>query len=122
MKFLLIFIIVINTGMYEFMSRIFGEDTYKTTAYSLSVESCNKTKKHKLYGITYSGKRVEEGLTVSVDPKVIPIGTWIMIDNRLYQAQDTGSGVKGKHIDIYVADDGQARRYGVKYKNIIVMR
>lgn len=117
-----ILVILHNVTFYDVMKNVYGEQQYKTTEYSLSIESCNKNPTHELYGITYSGKRVRENYTVAVDPKVIPLGTWIIIDGHIYQAMDTGSGVRGRHIDIYVADDGQARRYGVQYNKIVIMR
>lgn len=41
---------------------------------------------------------------VAVDPKVIPLRTKLVIDGYdiIFEARDTGSGVNGKHVDIYV--------------------
>lgn len=57
-------------------------------------------------GTTYSGRQTVDGVTVSVDPRVIPLGTWIKIEFEdgtvlTRRADDTGSAVKGKIIDIY---------------------
>jgi 3D (Asp-Asp-Asp) domain-containing protein len=57
-------------------------------------------------GVTYSGRQTQEGITISVDPRVIPLGTWVRIefeDGTIIErrADDTGSAVKGKVIDIY---------------------
>jgi 3D (Asp-Asp-Asp) domain-containing protein len=46
------------------------------------------------------------GRTMAVDPRVIPIGTWVEMtfpngDVYIRKAEDTGSKVKGKIIDIY---------------------
>lgn len=42
--------------------------------------------------------------TVAVDPKVLPLQTHLIIDgyDMEFVAKDTGSGVNGKHIDMYV--------------------
>jgi len=42
--------------------------------------------------------------TVAVDPKVIPMHTKLIVDgyDQIFEALDTGSGVKGNHIDMFV--------------------
>lgn len=42
--------------------------------------------------------------TVAVDPKTIPMQTHLIVDgyDMEFVARDTGSGVNGNHIDIYV--------------------
>lgn len=40
--------------------------------------------------------------TVAVDPKVIPLGSHLLIDGIEYVAEDVGGAVKGYHIDIFV--------------------
>lgn len=61
-------------------------------------------------GITYSGKKVRENHTVAADLKILPIGTYIILEgiedgakkyDGIYQVEDKGGGVKNKHIDIY---------------------
>lgn len=58
------------------------------------------------YGVTKSGRFVKDGVTVAVDPKVIPLGTWLRLefpDGRVLtrRADDTGGAVKGHIVDIY---------------------
>ena len=67
---------------------------------------------------TYTGTACEQGKTVAVDPSVIPLGTKIYIEGSplsgydgYFTAEDTGSAVQGKIIDIY-ADDGESSSYG----------
>lgn len=74
-------------------------------------------------GTTASGKPTQDGLTVSVDRRVIPLGTKLKIvmpDGEVYfrTAQDTGGAVKGKIIDIYAKQptselNRRGRTYGV---------
>ena len=83
------------------------------TAYDLSVASCGKSRNHPEYGITASGIRAKTNRTVAVDPKVIPLGTYLYIEfpeeysdrNGIYVAEDTGSAIKGNKIDIFLGED-----------------
>lgn len=85
------------------------------TAYSADFASTGKNKGDKGYGITASGTTVEEGRTIAVDPKVIPIGWWVYIDGIGFRrAEDTGSAVKGKKIDVYYESEKHANKFGLK--------
>ena len=53
-------------------------------------------------GTTALGVPPREGWTVAVDPEVIPLGSYIIIDGHRYKAEDTGSAIKGNDIDIFV--------------------
>ena len=62
---------------------------------------------------TASGAVAEAGVTVAVDPDVIPLGSKVYIDGLgWYEAQDTGSLVKGKVIDVYHDDHAAAWEFG----------
>lgn len=51
---------------------------------------------------TKTGTWPKQGRTVAVDPKVIPLGSRLVIDGRGgYVAEDTGSSVRNNIIDIY---------------------
>ncbi|MEK8132398.1 3D domain-containing protein [Paenibacillus filicis] len=90
------------------------------TAYTAGFESTGKTPAHPQYGITYSGSKAEEGRTIAVDPKIIPIGTTVFIDGvGIRQAEDTGSAIRGSRIDVYMKNVDQALEFGVK-KNVKV--
>lgn len=63
-------------------------------------------------GITASGAPVESGLTVAVDPEVIPIGTVLYIEGvGVRVAQDTGSAVNGQKIDVAVDTHAEAENW-----------
>lgn len=90
-------------------------DNVTLTAYDAGYKSTGKTEDHPQYGITYSGTKVEEGRTVAVDPKVIPLGWWVYIEGiGLRKAEDIGSAVKGKIIDVYMDDEERVTRFGRK--------
>lgn len=73
-------------------------------------------------GITASGRRVTPYVSCAVDPDVIPLGSTIMIAYNgeivYLRADDTGSTVKGNHIDIAVSGHQEALSLGVKTADI----
>ena len=86
--------------------------------YDLNFESCGKKKSDKGYGITYSGNPAEVGVSCAVDPNVIPLNNYVYVDNIGCRAtQDTGSAIKGKHIDIFV-NDFSYEKYSIHYSNV----
>ncbi|TCS92796.1 3D domain-containing protein [Hazenella coriacea] len=88
---------------------------FTLTAYTAGPESTGKKPGDPAYGVTSSGALVSEGVTIAVDPKVIPIGSRVYIEGIGYRvAQDTGSAIKGNRIDLYVNDLKDARQFGVK--------
>lgn len=52
--------------------------------------------------------------TIAVDPKVIPLGTHVIINGQEYIAEDTGGAIKGNRIDIVVATHQEALNLGRK--------
>ena len=63
---------------------------------------------------TASGAIAEAGVTVAVDPNVIPLGTEICIEGLgVFTAQDTGA-FTGNIVDIYFEDHDAAREFGRK--------
>jgi len=90
------------------------------TAYTAGYESTGKTPSHPAYGITASGSKVKENFTIAVDPEVIPLGSLVYIEGLgIRKAEDTGSAIKGKKIDVYIPDLKEALEFGVK-KNVKV--
>jgi 3D (Asp-Asp-Asp) domain-containing protein len=59
---------------------------------------------------------------VAVDPRVIPLGSVVEINGSKYLADDTGGGVRGRHIDLRVASRGSALRWGRKHMIVKVYR
>lgn len=85
------------------------------TAYSAGAESTGKQKGDKGYGITASGTRVTEGRTIAVDTDIIPMGWWVYIDGIGFRrAEDRGSAIKGKKIDLYFESAEYAKKFGTK--------
>lgn len=90
-------------------------ENVELTAYGAGVEHTGKTPEDPGYGITATGRKVKENQTIAVDPKVIPLGWWVYIEGYgLRRAEDTGSAVKGKRIDLYLPSDEAANGFGLK--------
>ena len=69
-------------------------------------------------GETDGGIRAQPGI-VAADPHVLPIGSTVRVSGLGRKAQtftvaDTGSAVKGRRIDIFMADCAAAKRFGRK--------
>jgi 3D (Asp-Asp-Asp) domain-containing protein len=85
------------------------------TAYTNSFESTGKHPGDPGYGITASGQVAKEGLTIAVDPELVPLHSVVYIPGiGVRYAEDTGGAVKGRHIDVFFNDDDYARQFGVK--------
>lgn len=86
------------------------------TMYAATVEQCGNT-----LGITASGREVTDDPTchtVAVDPSVIPLGTYLMIEGYegiIFRADDTGSAVKGYHIDIFTTSESESKTFDNVY-------
>lgn len=82
------------------------------THYDCCVQCCGKDD-----GITASGVKATPGVTVAVDPTVIPLGSDVLVDYgdgelHYYRADDVGGSVKGNHIDLCVATHEEALQLG----------
>lgn len=88
-------------------------DGCELTAYCSCAECCGKDN-----GITATGTQAQQGVTIAVDPDVIPLGAWVEIDGHLFRAEDVGGGVNGNHIDVYYDSHEMASAFGVKTRDV----
>lgn len=92
--------------------------TYKLTAYCACSRCCGKTN-----GITASGAKAVQGVTVAADTRILPFGTKIYIDGYGERTvQDTGGAIKGNRIDVFFDSHQEALQFGVQYKEIFMMK
>ena len=56
--------------------------------------------------------------TCAIDPRLHSFNSLFLIDDKLYIAEDTGSAVKNKHIDLYFDNHSLVSSYGSHYENI----
>ena len=65
-------------------------------------------------GPTASGAMPEEGRTIAADWDVLPAGTEVFINDHKYIVEDTGSGIVGNKIDIFMDSHQDALNWGVR--------
>lgn len=82
--------------------------TFKLSAYC----ACEKCCGVGATGHTATGTKVKANQTIAVDPKVIPLGSTVLINGNAYIAEDTGGAIKGKRIDIYFESHQEALNFG----------
>ena len=92
-------------------------EEYVITAYCPCVQCCGKND-----GITASGEKAIEGITVAMD-KSSPFGTNIYIDGvgeRI--VQDRGGAIKGNRIDLYFDSHQDALNFGRQTKQVTIIK
>lgn len=95
--------------------------TMNASAYTAGYESTGKNPGDPGYGITRSGLTVRKGI-VSVDPRVIPLGTLLYVEGYGYSlAADTGSAIVGNMIDLYFESLDDALRFGRRNLNVYIL-
>jgi 3D (Asp-Asp-Asp) domain-containing protein len=69
-----------------------------------------------------SGRILEDGISIAVDPSVIPLGTWVNIEGfGLRRADDTGGEILGNHIDVFMdVPRIEALEFGVQNRNVTI--
>ncbi|MDQ0219104.1 LysM peptidoglycan-binding domain-containing protein [Peribacillus cavernae] len=92
--------------------------TVKATAYTASCKGCS--------GITATGlnlKKNPSAKAISVDPKVIPLGSKVYVEGYGQAvASDTGGAIKGNKIDVFVPSKSKAIKWGVKTVKVKVYK
>lgn len=86
-------------------------EPYSATAYALR-------------GRTATGRNVARGI-IAADPRVLPLGSRVRIEagnwSGEYVVADTGGKIKGKKIDVWVPNSGEAMRFGRRTVKLIVL-
>ena len=91
---------------------------FRTTAYSDSPRNGTDGR-----GITRSGQRTRWGV-VAVDPAVVPLHSRLMIEgmgDTVFDALDTGGGIRGNWLDIWFSTDWDALQYGVQDRGVFLV-
>lgn len=73
-------------------------------------------------GNTKSGTKPKAGRTIAVDPKVIPLGSTVLVNGKKYIAEDTGSAINGKVIDIFFNTHEEALKWGRQKVQVEVIK
>lgn len=91
-------------------SKVFYVGKYKITYYCACEQCCGKTN-----GITASGVKAKEGVTVAADTSKLPFGTRIYIKGIGWRTvQDRGGAIKGNRLDIYISSHNNPMPYNVQ--------
>jgi 3D (Asp-Asp-Asp) domain-containing protein len=92
--------------------------TVSATAYTANCKRCS--------GITALGLNLKKNpklKVISVDPKVIKLGTKVYVEGYGYAiAGDTGGAIKGKKIDIFVPSHKKAIQWGRKTVKVQILK
>jgi rare lipoprotein A len=80
---------------------------------------------HSVEGKSADGSQSRKG-TVAADPKVLPLGSKIRVSGAgaysgEYTVIDSGGGVKGNVIDIYMSSVREARKFGTKMVEVEIL-
>lgn len=99
----------------------------KATAYCPCRSCTGKDSSSPGYNRTATGtqaKRDPNGYsTIAVDPRIIPLGTKVYVEGYGFAvAEDTGGAIKGNKIDVYFPSHSEALQWGVKYKNVYILK
>lgn len=89
-----------------------ARQAFEATAYSIK-------------GKTASGAPARSGV-VAADPRLLPLGSRIRVYGAEqysgeYTVTDTGRTIKGREIDIFIPDAGEARRFGRRQVEVEVL-
>ncbi|HYJ91042.1 MAG TPA: 3D domain-containing protein [Pyrinomonadaceae bacterium] len=88
-----------------------NKGSFSATAYCLS-------------GRTAMGSGVRRGI-IAADPRVLRLGSKVMITgggySGTYTVTDTGGGIKGRELDIWVPSCSEARRFGRRPVNVTLL-
>jgi len=90
----------------------------KATAYTVSCKGCS--------GKTSTGLNLKKNpklKVISVDPKIIPLGSKVYVEGYGYAiAGDTGGALKGNKIDVFIPNKTKALNWGVKTVTVKVFK
>ncbi|MEA1970272.1 MAG: 3D domain-containing protein [Thermodesulfobacteriota bacterium] len=108
------------------------------TAYDAGPESCGWERKYwcigppvyaygplkgkrKKVGITADGTEAKHG-TIAADTRLYPFGTKMYVPGYGWgEVHDTGSAIKGSHIDVFFSDRDDALEWGRQYLKVVVL-
>lgn len=86
---------------------------FNCTAYSADYACCGKLPGDPAYGITASGTKATEGITIASDWDKLPVGTQVYIAGvGIRTVEDTGGAIKGDKIDLYFDEYKTAVNFG----------
>lgn len=92
--------------------------TFYVTAYCDCARCCTYANQPTASGVYCHSGYIT---TCASDTSVLPFGTIILVDGRLYVCEDTGSAVIGNHVDLYFDSHDEVESYGSNYQEIYIV-
>lgn len=97
-------------------------EVYEITAYTAGYESTGKYPGDPLYGVTASGKYVQENHTIACPPSM-EFGTKIYIPylDNTFACEDRGGAIKKGKLDVYMPDLKDALEFGRRQLEVQIL-
>jgi 3D (Asp-Asp-Asp) domain-containing protein len=77
--------------------------------------------KRKAVGVTSDGTKAKKGV-IAADINRYPYGTKMYVPGYGWgEVRDIGSAIKGDHIDLFFPTEKEAKQWGRKYLNVIIL-
>ena len=103
--------LVKTTGLVTSAKAGMNKGSFSATAYCLQ-------------GRTAMGSGVRRGI-IAADPRVLRLGSKVMLTgggySGTYVVTDTGGGIRGRELDIWVPSCSEARRFGRRSVNVTLL-
>jgi 3D (Asp-Asp-Asp) domain-containing protein len=101
-----------NKEKEQLQNRLSNMKYFEVTSYTAGIESTQKQKGDKGYGITTSGKTATVGETIAC-PSSFPFGTRLNIENiGLRVCEDRGGLIVQNRLDLYMGSLSEALKFG----------
>jgi|694.fasta_scaffold76540_12 3D (Asp-Asp-Asp) domain-containing protein len=97
-------------------------ETFEVTAYTAGYESTGKNPGDKYYGITASGQRAWERITLAC-PKSMEFGTKVYIPafETVFTCTDRGSAITEGKLDVYMEELEDALSFGRQHLEVFIL-
>ena len=84
---------------------------------------CNGKYRKNGKPITSTGAYAKQGVTIAVDPEVIPYGSVLYLKGIGYRlASDTGGAIKGNRLDLYFEEHTDALMFGRREVEVFIFK
>lgn len=96
---------------------------FHLTAYCPCVICCEEYAEDPEGKVGSKETNVYQGTTIAADPKILPYGSVVYIEDvGIRFVADCGGAIKGHDIDVYFTNHGEAWDFGTKYKDVWILQ
>lgn len=93
--------------------------SYYVTAYCNCSKCCTYANQATASGVfPHYEEDPDTPTTCAIDPKLHSFGEVFLVDGKTYIAEDTGSAVKGRHLDLFFDDHSAVESFGSYYTTV----